>query len=303
MKATIVIVTRNRLQELRVAVRSAIAQTVQPDVIVVDDGSHDGTATAVAAEFPGVRLIAHPDSQGYIRRRNQAAAMANTPVVFSIDDDAEFRSAQTVEQTLREFDSPQIGAVAIPCIEPHKGNVVFQQAPDIHDCWITDSYIGTAHAVRRDVFLKLGGYRETLVHQGEERDFCLRMLADGHLVRLGRADAIYHYESPKRDPNRMDYYGRRNDILFGWHLVPATALPVHLAGTTINGIRSAWRAGRAKAMFKGTLAGYLEGGQAMRERAPVSTALYRLHRLIKKSGPLRVEAVRQSLCPDARRRA
>ena len=129
MKATIVIVTRNRVEELRLAVRSAIAQSIQPEVIVVDDGSHDGTAAAVATEFPGVRLISHPDSHGYIRRRNQAAAIASAPILFSIDDDAELRSTQTVEQTLREFDSPQIGAVAIPCIEPNKGNSVFQQAP------------------------------------------------------------------------------------------------------------------------------------------------------------------------------
>ena len=297
MTATVVIVTKNRLQELRVALRSAIAQSVKPEVIVVDDGSTDGTAAAVAAEFPGVRLIAHPDSRGYIRRRNEAAAAATTPVLFSIDDDAEFRSVRTVEQTLGEFDSPEIGAVAIPCIEPNKGNRVFQQAPDASDCWITDTYIGTSHAVRRDVFLKVGGYREGLIHQGEERDFCLRMLAAGHLVRLGRADAIHHYESPKRDMSRMDFYGRRNDILFAFHLVPAIALPTHLAGTTINGVRSAWRAGRAAAMFKGMLAGYLAGAQALGERAAVSGALYRLHRYIKKQGPVRFDAIRGVLPP------
>ena len=297
MKATIVIVTRNRLEELRRAVRSAIAQSIQPEVIVVDDGSHDGTAAAVATEFPDVRLISQPDSQGYIRRRNQAAAIASAPILFSIDDDAELRSTQTVEQTLREFDSPQIGAVAIPCIEPNKGNSVFQQAPDANDCWITDSYIGTAHAVRRDVFLELGGYREGLVHQGEERDFCLRMLAAGHVVRLGRADTIYHYESPKRDLSRMDYHGRRNDILFAWHLVPLPVLPLHLAGTTINGVRSAWQAGRAGSMLKGMLAGYVGGAQAWRDRAAVSAALYRLYRQIKKRGPVRLDAIRSALPP------
>ena len=266
--------------------------------MVVDDGSTDGTAEAVAMEFPSARLIAHRESKGLITRRNEAAVATAASVVFSIDDDAEFTSVNTVEQTLREFDAPRIGAVAIPCVEPNQGSRVLQLAPDGDDCWITDSYIGTAHAVRREVFLKLGGYREGLVHQGEERDFCLRMLAAGHVVRLGRADAIYHHESPKRDLSRMDYYGRRNDILFAWHLVPLPVLPVHLAGTTINGIRSAWDAGRAGAMLKGMLAGYLGGAQAWRDRAAVSAALYRLHRHIRKRGPLRFDAIQSALPPQ-----
>jgi len=294
----VVIVTKNRLPELRVALRSALAQSVKPEVMVVDDGSTDGTAAAVATEFPGARLIAHRESKGLITRRNEAAAATAASFVFSIDDDAEFTSVSTVEQTLRDFDAPRIGAVAIPCLEPNQGFRVLQLAPDGDDCWITDSYVGTAHAVRRDVFLKLGGYREGLVHQGEERDFCLRMLAAGHLVRLGRADAIHHYESPKRDLSRMDYYGRRNDILFAWHLVPLPVLPLHLVGTTINGVRSAWQAGRAGAMLKGMLAGYLGGAQALRERAAVSAALYRLYRHIKKRGPVRFDAIRSALPPQ-----
>ena len=84
--------------------------------------------------------------------------------------------------------------------------VVRQRAPDPSAVWVTDRFIGTAHAVRRDVFLACGGYREFLVHQGEEGDFCIRMLAGGHHVRLGNSDPIHHFESPRRDFRRMDYY-------------------------------------------------------------------------------------------------
>ncbi len=83
-----------------------------------------------------------------------------------------------------------------------------QSPPNTSGTWITDTFIGTAHALRRDIFLKLGGYRDHLVHQGEESDFCIRMLDAGYLVRLGRSDPINHWESPKRDLRRMDFYGR-----------------------------------------------------------------------------------------------
>jgi len=215
--ASVVITTKNRREELLRAVESAIAQRGLLEVVVIDDGSTDGTAEELQKKFsvfsfqspgkqpattdlrlaiapeaplpatnysppvttglPVLRLIRHGESRGLIVRRNEGAREAKGDVIFSLDDDAVFSSLFVVEQTLRDFSHPRIGAVAIPYIEPHKANREMQRAPTREDVWITASYIGTAHAVRRDVFLALGGYREHLVHQGEEGDFCLRMLA------------------------------------------------------------------------------------------------------------------------------
>src|SRR5262245_46760837 len=185
--ATVVISTKNRRDDLRRALASVFAQTAPVDVLVMDDGSTDGTAEMVRHEFPSARLIRSDVSRGYIVRRNEAANVAETPYLFSIDDDAEFSSPDVVERTLTDFDDLRVGAVAIPYIEPHKGNRLLQCAPSPDAIWVTDAFVGTAHAVRRDVFLQLGGYRESLVHQGEERDFCIRMLACGPIVRLGMA--------------------------------------------------------------------------------------------------------------------
>lgn len=292
--ATVIIATRNRKEDLRIALRSALAQSVRPEVVVVDDGSSDGSADLIAEEFPEVRLIRHDHSSGYIVRRNEAARAARGGVIISIDDDAEFISPRTVGQTLAEFDDERVGAVAIPFIEPRKGNVVMQRAADERR-WITDCFIGTAHAVRRDVFLALGGYRERLVHQGEERDFCIRLLNAGYVVRLGTADPIHHYESPKRDWSRMDYYGRRNDLLFAWHHVPMPHLPVHMAGTLVNAARSAWRAGRVLRMAAGSMAGITDGFTHPHDRHPVPAAVYRLHRRLKKAGPILLESLNRDL--------
>src|SRR5580658_1315369 len=172
MRATIVITSRNRRQDLIKAVASALAQTAQPEVLVIDDGSTDGTAEAVAREFPGVRLHRCEASAGYIVQRNLGARLAKTPFVFSIDDDAVFSSSAVIEQTLREFDNPRVGAVAIPFVDINRSPAVKQQAPGMNGVYASYGFIGTAHALRRDVFLALGGYRELLIHQGEEEDYC-----------------------------------------------------------------------------------------------------------------------------------
>ena len=293
MTAAVVIVTKNRRDELRSAIRSAVAQTASVELIVVDDASSDGTSGMVRAEFPAVRIETRSESRGCVVGRNEAARVTNADIIVSIDDDAELVSPATVEQTLRDFDHPRIGAIAIPCLEPNRGHRLLHQPPSRDVQWVTDCFVGTAYAVRRDVFLAVGGFRDSLIHQGEERDFCLRMLAAGWVVRLGRADAVHHYESPKRSTPRMDFYGRRNDILFAWHHVPALALAPHLMGTTINAVRSAASAGRWRDMMRGTVAGYT--GLRPADRAPVSADLYRLHRRLKTNGAMSLADVLDDL--------
>ena len=295
MKATVVVVTKNRRDHLRTALRSSLNQTVPVEVIVVDDASTDDTANMVRVEFPRAKFVRHEHSIGPSSSRNEAANAATSDVIFSIDDDAEFVSPNTVEQTLDDFEDARVGAVAIPYVEPKKGTTLLQAAPDRSGIWITDCFIGTAYAIRRDVFLKVGGYRDRLFIQGEERDFCFRMLQLGYVVRLGRADAIHHYESPIRDIGRVDYLGRRNDVLFAWHYAPASMLPVHILGTIVNGFGSAWRSGRYQQMLRGTAAGLAECVTRPDERMPASSTLYRLHRKLKTSGPQKFEDVLSEL--------
>lgn len=295
--ATVVIATRNRRDELRTAIASVLAQTVPIEILVIDDGSCDGSPEMVNLEFPSVRLERSVVSRGCVAQRNRAAKLAKGQVIFSIDDDAAFVSSRTVEQTLREFDSNRIGAVAIPYVEPRKSALVRQQVPAKEGIFVTDSFIGTAHAVRRDLFLQVGGYREDLVHQGEEMDFCLRLLEAGYVVRVGRGDPISHFESPRRDLGRMDFYGRRNDILFVWHNVPIQYFLLHAMATSVNGIVAGIRVGRLLSMLRGTLSGYASCLKRWTDRRPVNPTIYRLSRRLKKHGPQSLENIESLLRP------
>jgi glycosyltransferase involved in cell wall biosynthesis len=283
LSATVVITTRNRVDELLKAIRSALEQDARPSVLVIDDGSTDSTADRVRAEFPTVRVERVERPLGYIVQRNRAAELADdADVIVSIDDDAVFSTPRTVGQTLAELEGqPRVGAVAIPFVNVNREDVVRQRAPGDGGVFVTGEFIGTAHAVRRDAFRRLGGYRPVLFHQGEERDFCLRLLDAGLVVRLGRADPVHHFESPRRDTRRMDLYGRRNDVLFAWHNVPWPAFPVHLAATTVGGLRFGSRVGRPVRMAQGLAMGYAAVAGEWSHRRPVSRAAYRLGRRLR----------------------
>jgi len=279
--ASIVITSRNRREELAGAVASALAQKTDGvvEIIVIDDGSTDGTSQMIAEKFPGVKLHRFESSAGLIVRRNHGARIATAPIVFSIDDDACFSTETIVADILAQFDLPAVGAVAIPFIDVHQdAGAVRQRPPGTSGDYAGPSYIGTAHALRRDLFLRLGGYREALFHQGEEGDYCLRMLAAGHVVRLGRSDPIHHFESPRRDFRRVDLYGRRNNILFGWHYAPPQTLPAYLAATTWNGLAHGFKVRRPWIMMQGLAKGYAAMWAQRKDRAPVPAAVYRLYR-------------------------
>ncbi len=286
MQTTVVITTKNRKEELRTAVRSAVEQTAQPEVLVIDDGSTDGTSEMIRSEFPQVRLDRAEQSLGLIVQRNRGAELAHGEIIISIDDDAAFSTPKVVEQTIADFSDPRIGAVAIPFINVRKENILQQRGPDDGMILCSFDYIGTAHAVRRDLFRRLGGYREYLFHQGEERDFCIRMLDSGYVVRMGRADPIHHFESPRRDFRRMDLYGRRNDVLYAWHNVPWPDFPLQLLGTTARGVMFGFKMGRPWRMIQGLAFGYGAMLHEIAQRKPVSRATYQLSKMLRRQTPL-----------------
>jgi GT2 family glycosyltransferase len=282
-----VVVTKDRKDEALRAVWSAVAQAGDVEVIVVDDGSSDGTADAVREQFPSVRIVRFDASAGLIVRRNEAGELARGRYVFSIDDDAELSVETTVLDTVGAFEEERVGAVAIPYVDMPADTEVRQLAPDDANVYVTNSFRGTAYAVRRDVFLALGGFRGEFLHQAEEREFCLRMLGAGRVVALGRCAPIRHFVSPSRDVNRMWFNGCRNDIWTVWRYVPMPYLPGRLVKAVVHLLWLGLGVRRPVLFLRGTFAGLRSAFST--SRRPMPRPLYRLYRRLeqREAVPLR----------------
>jgi len=294
-EATIVVTTRDRRDLLRRMLPGALAQG-DVEVLVIDDGSRDGTDTMVREEFPSVRVERSETSLGLIAQRNRAARMARGDILFSIDDDAEFADTSTVSQTLERFADPRVGAVAMPYVDILLSPHVQNRAPGAGS-WVASTYRGTAHALRRDVFLALGGYRAELERQGEEPDYCLRMLAAGYVTLLGSTAPIVHREAPRPQPDRTLALVWRNELLHGLHNVPLPYLPVRLAKVLASAALSAFELRRPAPVARGVLEAATLLPRTWRARAAVPRATYRLDHDLRRRGPLALEQIAARLPP------
>lgn len=279
---TVIISTKNRWPDLHKALLSLRNQSLKHQVLVLDDHSDDGTYENVKQLFPEVTLYTYTESAGYIVRRNEAVKLAQTPYVLSIDDDCALENPNILCQIAQFCISTDCAAVAWPYIDITLSPAVRDISPG-DGLWQSHTFKGCSFVVKREIFLKIGGFRTSFFHQGEEEDYCIRLLEQGYPVFLGKGNAIHHYESPKRSWERMDFYGSRNLMLFAIFNVPLIYLPAQLVGSAIKSFLYGFKIRRPYHKSRGVLYGFLDGFKlAMKERKPVSTKTYLKYRELKK---------------------
>jgi GT2 family glycosyltransferase len=248
-RLSIGITTRDRPDALLRCLRSieAVAH-LAPDVAVFDDGS----TIPVSAQLAGhripvaVRVIRDERSPGYIAGRNRLVREAATASVLLLDDDAALLANAAVEAALALLDTDaRAGAVAFAQADPHgtPWAAAMQASRSKEACYVP-SFIGFAHLVRRDLFLRVGAYRERFEFYGEEKDFCLRLLDAGYRTAYLPNALVVHDPDPEgRSTRRYLRYVTRNDCLSALYNEPwwrlAWLLPARFA--LYFRMRRAWR--------------------------------------------------------------
>jgi glycosyltransferase involved in cell wall biosynthesis len=111
-KISVIIATYNRRELVEQAVRSVLEQS-QPvhEIIVVDDGSSDGTAEHLCQTFPGIVILRQANSGESVARNRGIAAASGEWIAFLDDDDLWHRDK--VRHTVRYLEAhPDCQAVA-----------------------------------------------------------------------------------------------------------------------------------------------------------------------------------------------
>jgi len=236
-RVTVGVVTRNRPDSLRACLESlAILGSLLAEVIVVDDTSDVDIASAFDVSIASmVRLIQQTAREGYIVARNRIMREAQTEAVLLMDDDAALIDRESIATALALLDArPRVGAVAFAMAE-RDGSAwgrQMQPAPVDYACYVP-TFIGFAHLLRRSLFVRLAGYRESFHFYGEEKDYCLRAADAGYdVVYLPHARVIHTPDPSGRNASKYVRYTIRNDCLFALYNepfpLPFVSVPIRL---------------------------------------------------------------------------
>ena len=212
-QVSICITTRNRRQDLARTLRE-IARLEPPpaELILVADGCTDGTCEFVRTEFPAARLIVHEPARGSIPSRNEMAAICNSDVFLSLDDDSHPMERDALARIAHLFKSnPGLAVAAFPQRTDETPATLTQA--DFGPARHVGYYANSAAALRSSVFAALGGYVDFFGHAYEEPDFALRCVAAGWQVRLEPAVTVrHHYTAAQRSELRMHQQHSRNEL-------------------------------------------------------------------------------------------
>ena len=120
LDASVIVVswnTRNLLRRCLESIRET-SNGVHHEVIVVDNGSSDGSAEAVAAEFPEVRLIRNSVNRGFAGANNQAIAVARGRHLLLLNSDAILLPSALQEMVDFLDAHPDVGVVGVQLLNP-----------------------------------------------------------------------------------------------------------------------------------------------------------------------------------------
>lgn len=230
---SVIYLNYNRINDLYRSLKEIYKQDMENfEVIVIDQNSNDGSIIMIEENYPRVKLIKLNTNLGVAGGRNYGAKVAQGDYLIFIDDDAELLDYSALRRiNLIFINNPNVNIIAFNIVghpEIKEKTKYFSLKKDKK----TNFYIGCGHAIRKSIYLKLGGYSESLYFWGEEIELATKAFYIHKNIILFKGDILlYHRISPTQRLNWKDgrfYYKVRNRLSIIYQLFPKPLIPFYL---------------------------------------------------------------------------
>lgn len=226
---SVVVPTRNRagIVERLLQQLAALDDGLVYEVIVIDEGSTDGTPEVLAryGADHGFRIVRHDEPRFLPGARNVGTELATAPWVAWIDDD----DLTSPDRLRRQHEALSAGIARWSCagrvdVDDALEVIGHRRCPDLEGLkaellrWNVLPSAAQGLLVERDLAIQVGGYDENL-NSAEDWDFCIRLalVAPPHLLDEPLVGYRSGVESMSTDTARMEAAIRKVISKYGRH--------------------------------------------------------------------------------------
>lgn len=185
MKISVVIFTRNRKGILEFALNKYKDQTYQNfEIILLDNGSNDGTDLMIKSKFPDITYIYFPDNI-FLHAFNYGVSLATGDLIWRTDDDAYPQNNDLFEKLVLQFKSnSKIDIIGCEIFESKIQSLSYwynhildkSTNKDKNHSFRTNTFLGCGVMIKKAVFNKIGGFWD---FGYEEIEFSTRAIING----------------------------------------------------------------------------------------------------------------------------
>lgn len=300
IKTTVVIPNFNGIQYLESCLKSVQAQDTSVKIIVVDNGSTDGSVEYIKNHFPGIRILGLSTNTGFCHAVNEGIQGSDTPYVMLLNNDTVIKEdaisrleqaldtrpcALAVQAKMLQMDAPQKvdSAGDLFCLLGWAFALGKDKPSDnYHGIRPVFSACGGAALYRKEVIEALGGFDEAHFAYLEDVDLGYRGILKGYNSYADLDCIVYHKGSGFSGSRHNEFkvkLSARNSIYLLYKNMPCIqlllALPFLLIGYAIKLAYFA-RKGLGGAYIKGVAEGLKLCSSADAKQVKVKFKLSRL---------------------------
>jgi len=275
---SIVIRTWNRKEDLKETLEILKNEQYIPlEIIVVDNGSTDGTDSMMTSKYPEVHFIKLSKNLG-VEATNIGIEKAKGKFILLLDDDSHPQPGSISKAVEKFKENSKLGILAFKTIDsptnfcPQEKFEKGKSKEEIKSGIKVKIFRGGGVMVKKEVVEKVGGYPKDFFWVGEESDLAMRALYAGYEIRYFPELIVIHRVSPKnRDLKKKTYYETRNLIWLYWKYSPVL---LAFLKTTYSVFHLGFKALRNKVFlsyFKGLIDGIKKLPSIMKQRKIVYT--------------------------------
>ncbi|HEX5535451.1 MAG TPA: glycosyltransferase [Actinomycetales bacterium] len=222
-RTSLIVITQNRVGQLLGNLERLRRCSPGVPVVVVDNGSTDGTSDLVRRNRPDVEVVRLPHNRG-AAGRTVGARMATTPYVAFADDDSWWAEGALDAATALLDAHPRLGLLAARLVvEP--GGALDPVCRLMHDSPLDEvtgvgprvlGFMACAAVVRREVYLDVGGFHPRFGVGGEEQLLAIDIERAGWDCAYAGAVVAHHLPGHGAPRPRRQQIIVRNALWTAW---------------------------------------------------------------------------------------